>query len=71
MTYYQVYFNKISSKHQINPNKEPNFPPLLATKPLATQDPLANSPATVTFFISGQTQLENTEKHKPNLKNRL
>jgi hypothetical protein len=24
-----------------------------------------------TFFISGQTQPENTEKHKPNLKNRF
>jgi hypothetical protein len=94
MTHQQAYFVKISSKHQIYRNKQPNHPPAPATplpmtKPPATHDPPANLPATAdprlghsrpkagssvthavthggrdpslaTFFISGQTQPENT-----------
>jgi hypothetical protein len=66
--HHQVYFVKINLKHQINPNKEPNHPPLPVTKSLATRDPLANSPTTVTFFIFGQTQPETPKNANPTSK---
>jgi hypothetical protein len=82
VTHTQAYFDKINSKTPNKSKQKPNHPPAPATyKQPVTRNPPANSLATVghhfrpnnsgDFFISGQTQPENTEKHQLNLKNRF
>jgi hypothetical protein len=82
VTHNQAYFDKINSKTSNKSKQKPNHPHAPATstsKQPATRNPPANSLATVghhfrpnnsgDFFISGQTQTENTKKHRFNLKN--
>jgi hypothetical protein len=74
VTHNQAYFDKINSKIPNKLKQKPNHPPAPATsKQPATLNPPANSLATVghhfrpnnsgDFFISGQTQPKNIEKH--------
>jgi hypothetical protein len=80
VTHNQAYFDKVNSKIPNKLKQKPNHPLAPATsKQPAIRNPPANSLATAghhfrpnnssDFFISCQTQLENTEKHQLNLKN--
>jgi hypothetical protein len=85
ITHNQAYFDKINSNTLNKPKQNQTTPcsgnvQTTGDQP-ATHNPPANSPATVghhfrpensgDFFISGQTQPENTEKQQLSLKNRF